>query len=227
MDEPLLPPRVAAFRASYRKSEIGPRYSGVFHFLLTSVVSLAAILFAASRVVRPTWLEWLTVPGTFLFANLSEYLGHRGPMHHPTRGLRLVYERHTLQHHQFYTREAMSLETARDLKMVLFPPVMLLFFLGGLATPVGLLLAFVATPNVAWLFVVVAVSYFLTYEWLHASYHLKPDGLVAKLPGLRALRRHHELHHDLRRMTEANFNITFPIGDALFGTIGKRDDTPP
>ena len=63
----------------------------------------------------------------------------------------------------------------RDFKMVLFPPVMLLFFLGAIATPIALLLLLfaMATPNVAWLYVAVAMSYFLTYEWLHFSYHLE------------------------------------------------------
>jgi hypothetical protein len=218
---PPLPPRVDAFRVAYRAAEIGPRYTGVGHFALTSLVSLSVIGFALSRLTQVLPLEWLTLPATFVFANLAEYLGHRGPMHHARRGLRLLFERHTRQHHQFFAHDAMSLETTRDLKMVLFPPVMLLFFLGALATPVGLLLAFVCSQNVAWLFVATAVGYFLTYEWLHTSYHLRPDGLVARLPGLRYLRRHHTTHHDPRQMTAVNFNITFPIGDLVFGTLGR------
>ena len=44
-------------------------------------------------------LEWLTVPLAFLYANLSEYLGHRGPMHHKTRLLAGIFQRHTVEHH--------------------------------------------------------------------------------------------------------------------------------
>jgi hypothetical protein len=222
-----LPDRVEAFRATYRAEEIGRHYTGLGHFALTSLVSLGVIGFAASRLVHVRPLEWLVIPATFLFANIAEYLGHRGPMHHPRPGLRVVYERHTLQHHKFYTHQAMSLESTRDLKMVLFPPIMLLFFLGGMATPVGLLLAFVAGANVAWLFVATAVGYFLSYEWLHTSYHLRPDGFVARLPGMGTLRRHHTAHHDQARMTRTNFNITFPIGDFLFGTINKDGPRSP
>jgi len=40
-----------------------------------------------------------------------------------TRGLALLFERHTEQHHRFFTDEAMSYEGRRDYKMVLFPPV--------------------------------------------------------------------------------------------------------
>jgi hypothetical protein len=61
-----LPPRVEAFRASYRADEIGPRYTAVGHFALTSVVSLLVIGGALSRLSRVQPLEWRVVPGTFL-----------------------------------------------------------------------------------------------------------------------------------------------------------------
>jgi hypothetical protein len=212
------PGSVEAFRVAYRRDEIGASYTGWGHFALTSVTSLAAIVFAASRVhdVRP--LEWLAIPGTFLIANVGEFLAHRGPMHHPRRGLGLLFERHTRQHHQFFTHESMPAESSRDFKMVLFPPVMLVFFLGGLATPIGVALALFAGANVAWLFVATVMAYFLTYEWLHLAYHAREGSLVSRLPLLSILRRHHELHHDPRLMGRCNFNITFPICDRLFGT---------
>ena len=102
--------------------------------------------------------------------------------------------------------------------MVLFPPVMLLFFLGGLATPIGLVFGLLISPNLGWLFAATAVSYFLLYEWLHWSYHQAEDSFVGRLALVRVLRRHHTVHHDLARMTIANFNITFPIADHIFGT---------
>ena len=41
---------------------------------------------------------------------------------------------------------------------------------------------------------------------------------------VRVLRRHHQAHHDLGLMQRWNFNITFPICDAVFGTLyrGQR-----
>ena len=85
--------------------------------------------------------------------------GHRGPMHHRRRGLGIIFERHTLQHHQFYRHDAMAAESPDDFQMVLFPPVMLLFFLGGLAAPIGLLLGVLGTPNLGWLFAATGVAY--------------------------------------------------------------------
>lgn len=223
----MIPASVAEFRQHYRAAEIGPRYSGLLHLAATSLGALSAIAWAASRLHDVRGAEWLTIPAAFLVANLVEYLGHRGPMHRPRRGLQILYKRHTRQHHHFYTREAMAAESRRDWKMVLFPPVMLLFFLGAIAAPLAALLHLLLTANVAWLFVATATAYFLTYEWLHLCYHLPAGSLAGRLPGMAALRRHHTLHHDLGLMGRWNFNITFPLSDWLFGTIAPRSAQRP
>jgi hypothetical protein len=214
----MVPASVASFRETYRAENIGARYSGVLHFAFTSVASLAVISLAIAQVRAPSLLELLTVPITFLFANLVEYRGHKGPMHRRRRGLALLFERHTQQHHRYYTDQAMSYEGTRDFKMVLFPPVMLLFFLGAVGAPVAALLFLVASRNVAFLYVATAMGYFLTYEWLHFAHHLPANGPLGHIPFMRRLRAHHQAHHDPARMTEGNFNITFPICDFLFGT---------
>lgn len=200
---------LAEFRAGAR-AEVGPLYSGLLHFAFVNAVALSAIVFAARQVHAPRW-ALLTVPVTFLYANLIEWLAHRGPMHKPKKLLRLVYQRHTLLHHAFFTHESMQLEGTRDFKMVLFPPVLLIFFFGLFALPIGLLLNLVAGTNVAALFVITAMSYYLLYEWLHLGYHLGLGGRLRLL---------HQTHHDPQRMT-SNFNITFPICDRLFGTLSK------
>ena len=217
-----LPVPVAAFRQEYRAQHLGPHYSGVLHFAFTSLGSLAVIGGALSQVAGPTLLELLTVPATFLFANAVEYFGHKGPMHHRGRALAILFERHTQQHHRYYTHEAMSYKGTRDFKMVLFPPVMLLFFLGAVAAPIGALLFLAASRNVALLYVATAMGYFLTYEWLHFCHHLPPDGPLGRIGFLRRLRANHQAHHDPARMNACNFNITFPICDRLFGTLNRR-----
>jgi hypothetical protein len=210
---------VASFRAHYRREEIHGRYYGWAHLCFTSVVCLATVVFAAYRVEQASALEWLTVPVVFLYANLVEYFGHRGPMHHPVRGLRLLYHRHTKQHHRFFTDEEMTFDGSDDFKAVLFPPVMILFFIGGFGIPMWVLLHFVATDNVAWLAVATAVAYYLNYEWLHFAYHCDPDSRIGRIPGIQRLRRLHLLHHCPNLMMRKNFNITYPIGDWLFRTL--------
>ncbi len=218
----MLPPGVAEFRDRYRREKIGAHYSGVAHFLFTTFASLGVITWALWGVRAPSLGEWLAVPLTFLFANLGEYLGHRHAMHKPVAGVRLVYQRHTLEHHHFFTHEAMSYEGTRDFKMVLFPPILIVFFFGLFALPVGALIWLVSTENVARLFVATAVGYYLTYEWLHFAYHLGERSLVGRFVIVRMLRAHHQTHHDLSLMGKWNFNITFPICDLVFGTWRRR-----
>ena len=213
-----IPESVAAARNAFRERCVSPRYSGPLH--LTTTVSISALIAIGSILmldnVQP--LEWLTVPLAFLYANLAEYLGHRGPMHHKTRLLAGVFQRHTVEHHSFFTNEAPMFESTKDYRAVLFPPILLIFFFGAFAAPVGAVLYYVATPNVGFLFVLTAILYFLNYELLHFAYHCDPQSRIGQLPLVSRLRKHHIVHHDKRLMTRYNFNITYPICDVLFGT---------
>ncbi|MCI0570876.1 MAG: sterol desaturase family protein [Myxococcaceae bacterium] len=221
MNPTILPASVARFRDEYREKHIGRWYRGWGHLAFTLSGSLSIVVFALSRLRDVTLLEWAVVPAAFFIANVGEYFGHKGPMHRPVRGLGLLFQRHTQQHHHFFTHEAMAYESSRDFKMVLFPPVMLLFFLGALASPIGALFFLLGSPNAGWLFVATALAYFLTYEVLHWSYHLPATHPVARLAPIRTLGQHHTRHHDLRLMGRCNFNITFPICDWLFGTTWR------
>jgi hypothetical protein len=212
---------VAAFREQYRREHIPAHYQGWRQLAFTFGIGGAVFAGSVLQVEQVRPLEWLAIPLTFLYANLAEYWGHRGPMHHLRRGLRLVYERHTRQHHRFFTHEAMELDGLRDLRAVLFPPVLMTFFITAFALPAGLLLAWITTPNVAWLFIAASLGYFLNYEFLHMAYHLPPGHPISRWSLVRRLKRLHEAHHDPRLMARYNFNITYPICDALFGTLKR------
>lgn len=214
----MLNPQVATYREEYRATMLGPRYSGWLHLALTSGGALSAIAFAGWRVDRPSSLELLMLPVSFLIANLVEFFMHRGPMHRPFPWLAEIYERHSLQHHRFFTHDAMIAGSAQDFKMVLFPPIAIFLFLGVIGGPIVAFFYFVASPNAGWISAGTAVGYFLTYEWLHLAYHLPPESAVGRLPFMPLLRRHHSEHHNPQRMGLWNFNITFPICDRLFGT---------
>ena len=194
---------IARYRAKYRSEEIGRGYRGWLHFGFTSAVSIGVIVLSLSRLDGVSAAEWLTVPLVLLYANLVEYLGHRGPMHRPVRGL----------------NRAMAFDSSRDFKAVLFPPLMIVFFIGGFGLPLWILLYFLASANAAWLALATAVAYFLNYEWLHFAYHCDPQSRIGRLPGLATLRRLHLNHHDPRLMARYNFNITYPVGDWLFRTL--------
>lgn len=213
------PASVERFRAQYRREHMPNGYRGGLHLAATTSISLGIIASCIANLDAVTALEWLALPGTFLYANLAEYLGHRGPMHHRRRGLGLVFERHARQHHRFFTADAMPYDTPADLRAVLFPVVLLLFFLLAFTVPAALLLAWLASANVAWLFGATAVAYFLNYELLHLAYHAPAGSWVQRLPAVARLRRLHAAHHDPALMQRHNFNITYPICDWLFGTL--------
>jgi hypothetical protein len=216
-----VPAAVDAFRADYRRDHVPPGYRGAWHLAFTFGIGSAICIACLLQLHAVTRWEWLAVPLSAVYVNLAEYWGHRGPMHHLTRGLRLIYERHTRQHHRFFTHEAMPIDGLRDFRAVLFPPILMIFFLSAFALPAGLLLSVVATPNVAWLFGATSLAYFLNYEFLHLAYHLPPAHPVARLPLIGRLKQLHTAHHDPRRMASSNFNITYPLGDWLFQTLEK------
>lgn len=221
--EPALPAAVARYRETTRAERFPERYSGPRHIALTTALSAAIIGVALSQVSSPRPAEWAVIPATFLISNLGEYLGHRGPMHHRTAGLNKVFQRHTGAHHRFFTRDAMHYASSRDFFMVLFPPVLQIFFLGGLGAPLAGLVFLLSTANAGWLFVATVGAYYYLYEILHFCHHLPTRGWMGAIPLLGRLRRHHALHHDPRIMLRANFNITFPICDLIFGTMHRGD----
>ena len=220
----MTPDTVEQARAAFRERHVSQHYSGPLHLATTVSVSLLVAFLSAMMLEETSPFEWLTIPLTFLYANLSEYLGHRGPMHHKTRFLGLIFRRHTIEHHAFFTNEAATYDTTQDFKAVLFPPIMLLFFNGCFTLPAGALLYFLISPNVCFLFVLTATLYFLNYELLHFAYHMDSHTWVGRLPFMNRLRRHHIHHHDRRLMTRYNFNITYPICDYLFATKYKDSD---
>ena len=70
--------------------------------------------------------------------------------------------------------------------------------------------------------VLAAVLYFVSYESLHALYHLPDETLnrigLGRLGVFRRMQAHHARHHVLRRMADVNFNVTVPLMDWLFRT---------
>ena len=210
--------KLQQFRDQYRRENVADSYSGPGHLAFTCIFSLGVLVIAIWNLDSPSLLEWLTVPIAFLYSNLVEYWMHRTVMHRPIAPFREIYKRHSAQHHVFFTDKAMSLESSRDLHVVLFPPLLLVFFIGGFAVPAGMLLAWIATPNVAWLFVAVAAFYLLNYELFHTAYHLPQGHWVENIPLFKRFRSLHWKHHDTRLMAGHNFNVTYPIGDWIFRT---------
>ena len=82
---------------------------------------------------------------------------------------------------------------------------------------VTLLIGNLWSANAGYIAMLTMASYFLMYEGLHTLSHLEHP-ILDRMPLVNTVRRMHVLHHNPDFMHTRNFNLTFPICDALFGT---------
>jgi hypothetical protein len=64
--------RQKAFRQEYRSRIVG-WYDGYVHILIIYAMGAAAFYIYVAHIHNVTWLEWLTLPLTFLFTNIFEW----------------------------------------------------------------------------------------------------------------------------------------------------------
>jgi hypothetical protein len=204
-----------AFRARYRAG-ISRYYNAWLHGGFVLAWGVACLLFFAGRAQAVQPLEWLTVPLAIVFFNWGEYAVHKNFGHQKRRLGALFYKRHTGDHHSFFVEGHMLPEGSRDYRVVFFPAWLIVLFSAAM-TAAWWALSF-ANANVGALFAFTLLAGYLTYEIFHACEHLPPAHPLARLPGIRYMRRHHELHHRRELMQTHNFNLTLPLMDWLLGT---------
>ncbi|HEY6105990.1 MAG TPA: sterol desaturase family protein [Anaeromyxobacteraceae bacterium] len=210
----------SAARAEFREEVLArvPRgYSPFLHLVVPSILALGAVDAAVSLMRGVRWWQVALVPVFVGVMNALEWHAHRGLLHRHMRPLETLFRRH-LQHHAIYVRGDMAMRDPRELKIVLLPAVGVLTIF-AVMLPAALVFLFAGQPNLALLSLATSVGYVMAYEWLHLAWHLPEDGLAARLPVLRSLRRLHELHHDPKLMHRFNLNVTFPLWDWLRGTL--------
>ena len=107
--------RQRRYREVYRSRTSG-WYNGYVHAFLIFGTGLYAIFFFTMNLSEVLWWEWLTIPVVFLGGQWVEYYTHRFLLHRPKKsGMgRLLYVRHTLMHHQFFTAEEPRYANHRD-----------------------------------------------------------------------------------------------------------------
>lgn len=208
----------ADFRNEYR-SRIAGWYHGYLHVVVIYAIGLTAMYVYVQNIHGVRWWEWLTIPVIGLLSNFFEWALHMNIMHRPitTRGLRPIYVRHTLNHHQFFSDDDMRFRDQRDWRVTFFPPYALVVFI-LMSTPGALILGYLISANVGWLLISTTTGMYLIYEFMHFSCHVDENWFVRYCPFVNTLRRHHTAHHNSRIMMEVNMNLTFPICDWMFGT---------
>ena len=208
--------RSHAYRESYRASTPS-WYRGEMHLAFTLLFTGGVLWYCASQIVDASWQEWLlVVVPMFLFGNWAEWAGHRYLLHSPRSWLKPAYKRHVATHHQFFSHKTLDYHGHQDWRALLFPPFAPVLFVMA-ALPLALLLGTLWTANAGYIAMLTMAAYFLMYEGLHTLSHLEHP-LLDAIPLVNTVRRMHVLHHNPDFMHTRNFNLTFPICDALFGT---------
>jgi hypothetical protein len=221
-------PEPLGSREAFRKAaldRVSPRYSPVLHVAAPAVVGLGLVAFAIACIHDVRWWELLLVPAVYVVSNAVEHRAHRLALHRRAPGLSVLYDRHTPVHHRIFIARDMAIRDRREMILVLLPwfGIVAIF---AMTAPITIALWFVER-NLACLFVVTTMSYVLSYEWLHLSYHLPPTHFIGRLGLVRVLRRHHATHHHPPLMQRWNFNVPVPLWDWVRGTTyPERIDDP-
>jgi hypothetical protein len=169
-----------------------------------------------------TWWQLLTVPVVLVLSNMTEWRIHRDWLHKRSKPFHDLYDRHTPVHHRIYVYGDMQVRSWKEMKLVLIPAwAAVALFLGLLPLAAGLY--FFIAPNVAYMFMASCMLYVVTYELLHASYHLPDNHWIGRNLIIRALAKHHSIHHHPPLMQKWNMNVSIPLWDFIRRTsVGEE-----
>lgn len=213
--------RQRQFRENYQ-SNINPTYNGLLHVCVLYGVGITAIYYCAQHLIGAGW-EWLLVIPVFLAGNFVEWGMHRFVMHRRVNvwGLRSIYERHTREHHQYFTDLEPEFDTTREFRIVFFP-LRVLVTLGIGGTTLGFIAAWLIDANAGYIVFMTMVGQYLCYETFHYCCHCHENWFVRNMPFINTIRRHHRAHHNPGIMMKYNMNLTFPIADWFLGSSDLR-----
>ncbi len=209
--------RQRKFRDQY-VAHISPWYNGLVHIGVMYAVGIGAVAWCVSQVHGATW-EWALILPVALAGNFAEWAMHKYVMHRliDVFALRAIYDRHTRQHHQYFTDGDPTISTTKEFRIVFFPWRVL----AALAV-MGLVLGWIATvlinPNAGYIVFLTMIGQYLVYETFHVCCHVQENGFVRNMPFINTIRRHHTAHHNMGIMMHVNMNLTFPIADWAMNT---------
>lgn len=213
--------RQRQFREQYQ-SEISPLYNGLLHIAVLYGAGIAAIWYCLSHMQGARW-EWLLALPVFIAGNFVEWFMHRHVMHRriDVFALRAIYERHTRQHHQYFSDLEPTIDSTREFRIVFFPwRVLTTLGVGGLT--LGWIAAQLLNANAGYVVFITMVAHYLVYETFHYCCHVHDNWFVRNVPFVNTIRRHHTAHHNMGIMMKYNMNLTFPIADWFLGTSDLR-----
>jgi hypothetical protein len=209
--------RQRRFREKYI-AQISPWYHGFVHVGVMYAAGIAAIAWCASRIQDATW-EWLLIVPVAIGGNFYEWWMHKYVMHRlrDVFALRAIYDRHTRQHHQYFTDNDPTISTVREFRIVFFPWRVLAVLTAG-GGLVAWLVGVLVSANAGYVTFITMVGQYMVYETFHFCCHIPDNAFVRNMPFVNTIRRHHAAHHNMGIMMHCNMNLTFPVADWAMGT---------
>jgi hypothetical protein len=209
--------RQRKFREQYM-NQVSPWYNGLVHIAVTYGVGIAAIAWCVSRMQDATW-EWLVIVPVAIAGNFAEWAMHKYVLHRliDVFAIRAIYDRHTRQHHQYFTDNDVAIHSTREFRIVFFP-WRLLLALGIIGGTLGYVTSLLWNANAGYVVFITMIGQYLVYETFHFCCHVPENAFVANMPFVNTIRRHHKAHHNMGIMMHCNMNLTFPIADWAMNT---------
>lgn len=198
-------------------------YSPWGHLAATTGIGVAMLALGAFMLHDVKPLEWLVVPGVWVFGNAYEWHVHKHVLHKRFWPFEIIYEKHTPMHHGIYVEHDMAVRDPREFRLVLIPAAGVLGLV-LVTAPLAYLFSRLFGANAGWLLLVTSGVNMVVYELSHLSYHLHESHFISRLWLIQRLRRHHAKHHDPRLMQSWNFNVTVPLFDWILGTIAPKTE---
>ena len=209
--------RQRRFREQYRAA-ISRWYSGLVHIGVMYGAGIAGIWYCVSQLQNARW-EWLLLIPVLIGGNFVEWGMHKFVMHRliDVFALRAIYDRHTRQHHQYFTDNDATIDSIREFRIVFFPwRVLIVLAVFGLLF--GWIASVLINPNAGYIVFIGMMGHYMVYETFHFCCHVRDNWFVRNFPLINTIRRHHTAHHNMGIMMHVNMNLTFPIADWFLNT---------
>lgn len=166
------------------------------------------------------WFVMLVVLMSIIEHQVHCRLMHKKPLHFPFRNLaarQRIFTSHAVEHHRQYRKsfhdDPVPRGEDRGIRLNLWEGVLE-------SLPGSLVLGCFSTTAAVMFPMIVCLHHWL-WNQIHLEMHKPAGRAFAKWAAFKGVARHHFLHH---RYPDKNFNVAFPIGDYIFGTVAKPTD---
>ena len=209
--------RQRRFREQY-VAAISRYYSGLVHIGVMYAAGIASVWYCVSQLQGARW-EWLLLIPVLIGGNFVEWGMHKFVMHRliDVFALRAIYDRHTRQHHQYFTDNDATIDTIREFRIVFFP-WRVLIVLAVFGVLLGWIASVLINPNAGYIVFIGMIGHYMVYETFHFCCHVRDNWFVRHFPLVNTIRRHHTAHHNMGIMMHVNMNLTLPIADWFLNT---------